>query len=99
MRDGSMSGLLGPLSGEDWTVTEESLDRARMRFFEAILSLGNGFLGSRAILEEGYEEGYAGTYLAGVYDKSGGQSFAIVYAPNPLFTEMYVDGSQQLYLL
>ena len=87
-----MSGLLGPLSGDDWTVTEESLDRARMRFFEAILSLGNGFLGSRAILEERYEEGYAGTYLAGIYDKSGGQSFAIVNAPNPLVTEMYVDG-------
>jgi kojibiose phosphorylase len=90
--DGSMSGLLGSLSGDDWTVIEESLDRARMRFFESILSLGNGFVGSRAILEEGYEEGYAGTYLAGVYDKSGGQSFAIVNAPNPLVTEMYVDG-------
>jgi len=84
--------LPGSLSGDDWTVVEESLDRARTRFFESILSLGNGFLGSRAILEEGYEGGYAGTYLAGVYDKSGGQSFAIVNAPNPLVTEMYVGG-------
>jgi kojibiose phosphorylase len=87
-----MSGLLGSLSGDDWTIIEESLDRSRMRFFEAILSVGNGFVGSRAILEEGYEEGYAGTYLAGVYDKSGGQSFAIINAPNPLLTEMYVEG-------
>ena len=87
-----MTELLGPLSGEGWIIAEESFDRSRMGFYESILTVGNGFLGSRAVLEEGYEESYAGTYLAGVYDKSGGQSFAIVNAPNPLLTEILVDG-------
>ena len=87
-----MTELLGPLADNGWIITEESFDRGRMRFYESILTVGNGFLGSRAVLEEGYEESYAGTYLAGVYDKSGGQSFAIVNAPNPLVTEILVDG-------
>ena len=82
----------GALSEDGWLITEDELDRGRMRFYESILTLGNGYLGSRSILEEGYDEAYAGTYLAGVYDKSGGQSFAIVNAPNPLGTEILVDG-------
>lgn len=89
-----MSDLLGSPSEGGWLVSEEGLDRERMRFHEAILTVGNGYLGARGALEEGYEEGYAGTYLAGVYDKSGGQSFAIVNAPNPLLTEIQVDGKR-----
>jgi kojibiose phosphorylase len=77
-----------------WTIREEALDPDIIRFQEALLSLGNGFLGTRSILEEGYPEAYPGTYLAGVYDKSGGQSYAIVNAPNPLVTEFVIGGTR-----
>jgi kojibiose phosphorylase len=80
-----------PLKRE-WSIREEALDPDIIRFQEALLSLGNGFLGTRSMLEEGYPEAYPGTYLAGVYDKSGGQSYAIVNAPNPLVTEFFIDG-------
>ncbi|TKJ28159.1 MAG: kojibiose phosphorylase, partial [Chloroflexi bacterium B3_Chlor] len=89
-----MREFIGSVSDEGWTVSEDHIDGEKMRFREAILTLGNGYLGSRGILEEGYEEGYAGTYLAGVYDKSGGQSFAIVNGPNPVAMEIYVDGKK-----
>ncbi len=89
-----MSRFQRGLSGEEWTISEYEIDKDKMRFQEAILTLGNGYLGSRGILEEGYEEGYAGTYIAGIYDKSGGQSFAIVNIPNPLLAEIYVDGKK-----
>jgi len=89
-----MNGLLELASDEGWTISEDQIDREQVRFQEAILTLGNGYLGSRGILEEGYEEAYAGTYLAGIYDQSGGQSFAIVNVPNPLVVEIYVDGKK-----
>ncbi len=85
---------LGSVSDEEWAICEDVFDRERMGFQEAILTLGNGYLGSRGILEEGYDEARAGTYLAGIYDKSGGQSFAIVNGPNPAAMEIYVDGKK-----
>ncbi len=89
-----MSVFRRRLSDKDWSISEDRIDKEKMRFQEAILTIGNGYLGLRGVLEEGYEEAYAGTYIAGIYDKSGGQSFAIVNAPNPLLTEIFVDGKK-----
>ncbi|HEM61520.1 MAG TPA: glycoside hydrolase family 65 protein, partial [Chloroflexi bacterium] len=89
-----MSDPWGWPRDEEWTIREEALDPDLIRFQEALFSLGNGYLGTRSILEEGYPQSYPGTYLAGVYDKSGGQSYAIVNAPNPLVTEFSVDGTR-----
>jgi kojibiose phosphorylase len=89
-----MSKFLRRLSDRDWTIYEYEIDEDKMRYQEAIFTLGNGYLGSRGVLEEGYEEGYAGTYIAGIYDKSNAQSFVIVNVPNPLVTEIYVDGKK-----
>jgi len=75
----------------NWIVTEDKIDPERMRFHETLFTLGNGYVGSRGILEEGYEEGYEGTYFAGVYDKEKGKSFEIVNAPNPIRLEAYVE--------
>jgi len=87
-----MSLKLSP--DKDWTVCENKIDRENLRFHETIFTLGNGYLGSRGILEEGYREGYAGTYIAGVYDRDKGQSFELVNAPNPLSVEIYVNGKK-----
>ena len=59
-----------------------------------MLTPGNGYLGSRGILEEGYSEGYSGTYIAGVYDQSEGQSFEIVNSPNPVSVQVLVNGRE-----
>jgi Trehalose and maltose hydrolases (possible phosphorylases) len=79
---------------ENWVVSEHCIDRENLRFQETIFTLGNGYLGARGILEEGYVEGYAGTYIAGVYDRDKGQSFELVNAPNPLSVEIYVNGKK-----
>lgn len=86
--------FLGSASDSDWTISEDRIDKEEMRFQETIFTLGNGYLGSRGILEEGYEEGYAGTYIAGIYDRSDAQSFEIVNVPNPLVMEIHVDGKK-----
>lgn len=77
---------------EEWAIFENNIDKGRMRFLETIFTLGNGYLGSRGILEEGYDEEHAGTYIAGVYDRSEGQSYVIVNAPNPISVEVLVNG-------
>jgi kojibiose phosphorylase len=79
---------------ENWSVCEENIDEGRLRFFETIFTLGNGYLGSRGILEEGYDKAYAGTYVAGIYDKSEGQSYELVNAPNPVSVEVFVNGKK-----
>ena len=48
-------------SEEEWAIFEENIDEERIRFFETIFTLGNGYLGSRGVLEEGHSKGYAGT--------------------------------------
>lgn len=79
---------------KNWTLCEDSLDKGEMRFRETVFTLGNGYLGARGILEEGYKEGYAGTYIAGVYDRDKGQSFELVNVPNPLIVEIYANGKK-----
>lgn len=82
------------LSGKEWTVSENSIDAEKIRFQETVFTLGNGYLGSRGILEEGHKNGYAGTYIAGIYDHGGGQSFELVNAPNPVHVEIYAGGKK-----
>jgi len=86
--------ILPMLSSEEWTILEDSIEEVKLRFQETIFTLGNGFLGSRGILEEGYAQGYAGTYIAGIYDRSEGQSYEIVNAPNPIRVEIIVNGKK-----
>jgi trehalose/maltose hydrolase-like predicted phosphorylase len=81
-------------SDKNWIVYEDDINRGKMRFWETMFTLGNGYLGSRGILEEDYEEGYAGTYIAGVYDRGAGQSFELVNAPNPLNLGIYVNNKK-----
>ncbi|MHC1588506.1 MAG: glycoside hydrolase family 65 protein, partial [Methermicoccaceae archaeon] len=77
---------------DTWAVEESGFDGARLGFWEAVFTLGNGYVGMRGVLEEGYAESYPATYFAGVYDKGEHVSFEIVNAPNPLLLEMVVDG-------
>lgn len=79
-------------SEEEWAIFEENIGEEKMRFQETLFTLGNGYLGSRGILEEGYRQGYAGTYIAGIYDRSEGQSYEIVNVPNPVSVEILVNG-------
>ena len=80
------------LSEENWIISEEGFEQDKRKFWETIYTLGNGYLGSRGVLEESFENGYPGTYLAGIYDQTAGQPFEIVNAPNPLRIEVYING-------
>jgi len=79
---------------DTWSVAEDGFDRERLRFWESIFTLGNGYVGMRGILEEGYREAHPCTYFAGVYDKAEHVSSEIVNAPNPLSLEFVVNGKK-----
>ncbi|MBA7507087.1 Kojibiose phosphorylase [subsurface metagenome] len=83
-----------PLLHKNWVICEDGISREKMRFQETIFALGNGYIGARGTLEEGYREECAGTYIAGIYDRGKGQSSEIVNVPNPFRVEIYINGKK-----
>ena len=77
-----------------WLIKEEGWVRSLLRVREAQLALGNGFLGSRAVLEEIPYDAQPGTYVAGVYDRIGSQVAELVNLPNPFNFKIMIDGER-----
>jgi len=77
-----------------WLIKEEGWVKLLQGVREAQLALGNGFLGSRAVLEEIPYNAQPGTYIAGVYDKIGSQVAELVNLPNPFNFKIGVDGER-----
>ncbi len=56
----------------NWIVTEKKFNPFNQRKFETIFSLGNGYIGSRASLEEDYPSKRAGLYVASTFNQVAG---------------------------
>ena len=82
------------LSPESWLIREKGWDQGRQSHYEAIMSLGNGRLGSRAALEECPQGAMPGTFLAGVFDTAGSIVDDLVNLPNPFELRIFVDGQK-----
>lgn len=85
------------LSDEKWLIHEKGCPHRegdRQMVYETLFSLGNGYIGSRGILEELPEGCFPGTFIAGVFDKSEGQTVEIVNVPNPLDFKITVNGDK-----
>ncbi len=77
-----------------WLIQEEGWVKPLQAVREAQLALGNGFLGSRAVLEEIPYDAKPGTYIAGLYDKIGSQVAELVNLPNPFNFKITADGEK-----
>jgi kojibiose phosphorylase len=82
------------LSDKYWLIKEESWERRLQGIYEAKFTLGNGYLGSRGVLEETPYDASPGTFIAGIYDKSGAQVTELVNLPNPLDFRIITDGEK-----
>jgi kojibiose phosphorylase len=80
------------LSSPEWLVTENGFDPARANVYETLLTVGNGYLGTRATLEEGHLGEMSGTFLAGVYDAHDAPVIDLVNAPDWLSLEVVAGG-------
>lgn len=78
----------------DWQITEDGWVRSLQGVREAQLALGNGFLGSRSVLEELPYDSKAGTFVAGLYDSIGSQVAELVNWPNPFNFKITARGEK-----
>ncbi len=67
---------------KNWFIEEKEWDEGMQAVRESQLTLGNGFVGSRGILEELPYGARAGTYIAGLYDARGSKVPELVNLPN-----------------
>jgi len=80
------------LSDDEWLIRERGFDPDRQAGSESVFSLGNGYLGSRGVLEEMPAGSSQGTYVAGIFDKSDAETVEIVNLPGPVGFRLYADG-------
>ncbi|MFC1621747.1 glycoside hydrolase family 65 protein, partial [Candidatus Omnitrophota bacterium] len=81
-------------SDETWLIKEDKWDRSLQSSRESRFSLGNGFIGSRGIMEEVPFDARPGTYIAGIYDKTGAQVTELVNFPNPINLKITANGER-----
>ena len=69
---------------ELWLIRENGWSRSLQNIWEAQFALGNGYIGSRGILEDIPYNSQPGTYLSGIYDRMASQVAELVNLPNPV---------------
>ncbi|MCK5179975.1 MAG: glycoside hydrolase family 65 protein, partial [Candidatus Omnitrophica bacterium] len=77
-----------------WCIKADAFDTGIQNIRETQFALGNGYLGVRGILEEIPIGTWAGTYIAGVYDRLTSQVAELVNFPNPFFFKFIVKGEK-----
>ncbi len=77
-----------------WLIEESRWVKNLQNIREAQFTLGNGYLGTRGILEEVPYDAMSGIYIAGVYDKMGSQVDELVNLPNPLNFKFTIAGEK-----
>ncbi len=82
------------ISGEEYLLKEDRWDKGLQSSRESQFTLGNGFIGSRGIFEEVPNGARPGTYIAGLYDKTGAQVTELVNLPNPINLKIVASGER-----
>jgi len=82
------------ISDEKYLLKEDRWDRGLQNSRESQFALGNGFIGSRGIFEEVPNGSRPGTYIAGLYDKTGAQVTELVNLPNPINLKIVAGGER-----
>jgi kojibiose phosphorylase len=67
-----------------YQVVEDEFNKNNQGVQETIFTLGNGFIGSRGIMEEYPSGANPGTFMAGMYDISEAQVEELINLPNPI---------------
>lgn len=97
--DREMGGRPG--GSADWLIVAEGFDPTRERGIETLLTVANGYAGTRGSLEEGHPACRPGTLLAGVFDPilahpvppaEPGESPRLVRCPDWIHLVVEIDG-------
>jgi kojibiose phosphorylase len=79
---------------KNWLVKEDRWDSKQQTVRETQFTLGNGAICMRGVLEEIPYDSYPGTYIGGLFDRTGAQITELVNLPNPLQFRMDVYGEK-----
>jgi len=79
---------------ESWLMREDKWVKKLQNVRESQFALGNGYLGSRAVLEEIPYDSMPGTYITGVYDKMASQVTELINFPNPFNFKFTISGEK-----
>jgi len=71
------------LDDDLWQIQELEWAKSIQSIRESQFAIGNGYFGTRGVLEEIPYDAMPGTYIAGVYDKMHSQVAELVNLPNP----------------
>ncbi len=82
------------LSDTHWQIIEHGWDPELQNCNETRFALGNGYIGSRGILEENPPDCRPGTFFAGIYEGTRALVPELVNAPNPIDLRISVDGEK-----
>jgi len=78
----------------EWCISRHGWEMEKQGLHESQFTLGNGFIGSRGVLEELPYDSLQGTYIAGVFDNIGSKVADLVNLPNPINFRVSVDGEK-----
>ena len=79
---------------ELWMIRENEWVEELQPVRESQFTLGNGYIGSRGVLEEIPRDAIPGTYIAGVYDALTSQVAELVNFPNAIYFKLTASGEK-----
>ncbi|MEE8400942.1 MAG: glycosyl hydrolase family 65 protein [Candidatus Hydrothermarchaeaceae archaeon] len=82
------------LSDKRWQIFENEWNPELQNVNETLFTLGNGYIGSRGILEEIPPNCRPGMFFAGIYGSSGAIVPELINAPNPIDLRISVKGEK-----
>lgn len=77
-----------------WNVVESSFNLEASGHYEALFTLGNGYMGTRGAYEENYRVRTPGTFLAGLFNKMPYEVTELPNLPDWLSVEFMLDGER-----
>lgn len=90
-----MKNIYGKYIDEElWLIKENEWVSSLQNIRESQFALGNGYLGTRGILEELPPDCIPGTYLAGIYDRAMARVAYLVNLPNPFNFRFVINGEK-----
>lgn len=82
------------LSSRLWEMVERNFQPDSLNHYETLFTIGNGYLGTRGVFEEGYEGDSPATLVHGVYNHAPNTLVPdLVNAPNWLPINIRIDGT------
>ncbi|MEW6676225.1 MAG: hypothetical protein AB1348_09550 [Nitrospirota bacterium] len=82
------------IDDDTWLIKESGWVKELQNIRESQITLGNGYIGIRGVLEEIPYKSIPGTYLAGIYGKMASLVDELINLPNPFNFKFNIEGKK-----